>query len=160
MESSGNGEVVSQPKVVTQDKTEASIKSGTQIPYVTISSSGTQVQFKDAVLGLLVTPYITPDDHIMMKVKVNKDSRGADTIAGPAIDVTEVVTNVMVNNGETAVIGGIYEEETTKTTDKVPFFGDLPFVGRLFRRESNTDNKIELLIFLTPRIMSDPLAHK
>jgi len=160
MESSGNGEVVSQPKVITQDKTEASIKSGTQIPYSTVSKDGsTSTTFKDAVLSLSVTPSITPDDHIMMKVKVNKDSRGDQVPGvGPAINVTEIITNVMVANGETAVIGGIFEEETTQSVEKVPFLGDLPFVGRLFRRNSNGSNKTELLIFLTPRIVSNPLA--
>jgi type IV pilus assembly protein PilQ len=158
MESSGNGEIVSQPRVITQDKTEASIKEGTQIPYTTVSSTGTNVIFKDAVLGLLVTPSITPNDHIMMKIKVNKDSQGTDTVAGPVINVSEIVTNVMVNNGETAVIGGIYEETKTNELDKVPFFGDLPLIGSLFRRTSTDDEKTELLIFLTPRIVNDPLA--
>jgi len=160
MESSGNGEVVSQPKVITQDKTEASIKSGTQIPYATVSKDGsTSTTFKDAVLSLLVTPSITPDDHILMKIKVNKDSKGESAgTAGFAINVTEIVTNIMVANGETAVIGGIYEEESTHSIDKVPFFGDLPLVGALFRRTTNTIDKTELLIFLTPRIVSNPLA--
>lgn len=158
LEASGNGEVVSQPKVITQDKTTATIKSGTKIPYETTSDEGTQTEFEDAVLGLEVTPYITPDDRVLMKVKVNKDSPGAVTASGVAIDVTEIVTEVMVANGETAVIGGIYEENSSKTVDKVPFLGDLPFVGRLFRRDTTTSDKTELLIFLTPRIVSDPLA--
>lgn len=158
LEASGEGEVVSQPKVITQDKTTATIKSGTKIPYSTVSDKGTVTQFEDAVLGLEVTPYITPDDRILMKVKVNKDSVGTVTESAIAIDVTEIKTDVMVSNGETAVIGGIYEETSTDTVEKVPFLGDLPFVGRLFRRNTTLSDKTELLIFLTPRIVSDPLA--
>ena len=158
LEASGQGEIVSQPKVITQDKTQAVIKSGTKIPYSTVSNAGTVTQFEDAVLGLEVTPYITPDDRILMKVKVNKDSVGKVTASAATIDVTEIKTEVMVANGETAVIGGIYEETTNKSVDKVPFLGDLPLIGALFRRNSSLSEKTELLIFLTPRIMSDPLA--
>jgi type IV pilus assembly protein PilQ len=164
LQQSGKGEVISQPKVITQDKMEAIIKSGVQIPYVTETSSGgtvtTTTTFKDAVLQLKVTPYITTDDRIKLKVKINKDSRGEDTVAGPAIDTTEVTTEMMVSNGETAVVGGIYEVENVVTIRKVPFLGDLPCLGRLFRRNQESAEKVELLIFLTPRIMSDPLAKK
>lgn len=158
MEKTGNGEVVSQPKVVTSDKETAKILKGTQIPYEESSSSGaTTVTFKDAVLSLEVTPQITPDNRIIMEVKVNKDEADfANTVAGfPPINTSQVDAKVLVNDGETIVIGGVYTNAQTKTVDKVPFLGDLPYLGRLFKRDVVTDSKFELLIFLTPRIMNN-----
>lgn len=154
----GHAEVVSQPKVVTQDKKEAVIKSGEKIPYSTTSDEGTETEFEDAVLGLTVTPYITPNDRILMDVNVTKDSAGEPVAGAIPINTTEITTQIMVDNGQTAVIGGIFEEDSGSSVDKVPFLGDLPFVGALFRRTVDRSTKTELLIFLTPRILSDPLA--
>ena len=156
MESSGNGEVVSQPKVVTSDKETAKILKGTEIPYQEASSSGaTTTSFKEAALSLEVTPQITPDNNIIMEVKVTKDRPVASANPGgvPAIDKNEVDSKVLVRDGETVVIGGVYETTQNKSVEKVPFLGDLPYLGQLFKRTLVEDNKTELLIFLTPRIM-------
>lgn len=158
MEKGGNGEVVSQPKVVTSDKETAKILKGSEIPYQEASSSGaTSVSFKEAALSLEVTPQITPDNRIIMEVKVNKDEPDyANALNGvPPIKKNEVNAKVLVNDGETIVIGGVFSNTQTKATDKVPFLGDVPFIGRLFRRDSVTDSKNELLVFLTPRIMNN-----
>jgi len=158
MEKSGNGEVVSQPKVVTSDKETAKILKGSEIPYQEASSSGaTSVSFKEAALALEVTPQITPDNRIIMEVKVNKDEPDyANALNGvPPIKKNEVNAKVLVNDGETIVIGGVFSNTQTRATDKVPFLGDVPFIGRLFRRDSVTDSKNELLVFLTPRIMNN-----
>ncbi len=158
MEKSGNGEVVSQPKVVTSDKETAKILKGSEIPYQEASSSGaTSVSFKEAALALEVTPQITPDNRIIMEVKVNKDEPDyANALNGvPPIKKNEVNAKVLVNDGETIVIGGVFSNTQTKATDKVPFLGDVPFIGRLFRRDTVTDSKNELLVFLTPRIMNN-----
>ncbi|MCC6076363.1 type IV pilus secretin PilQ [Pseudomonas sp. GCM10022188] len=155
MESTGNGEVVSQPKVVTSDKETAKILKGKEVPYSTVSDSGTEVQFKEAALALEVTPQITPDNRVILEVKVNKDEPDfANAVDGvPPIDKNEVNAKVLVADGETIVIGGVYSNAQTKTVEKVPFLGDLPFLGRLFRHDTVSDAKSELLIFLTPRIM-------
>lgn len=158
MEKGGNGEVVSQPKVVTSDKETAKILKGSEIPYQEASSSGaTSVSFKEAALALEVTPQITPDNRIIMEVKVNKDEPDyANALNGvPPIKKNEVNAKVLVNDGETIVIGGVFSNTQTKATDKVPFLGDVPVLGRLFRRDSVTDSKNELLVFLTPRIMNN-----
>ncbi|MDQ7987767.1 type IV pilus secretin PilQ [Pseudomonas sp. G34] len=158
MESSGNGEIVSQPKVVTSDKETAKILRGQEIPYQEASSSGaTSTSFKEAALSLEVTPQITPDNRIIMEVKVNKDSADYErAIAGgaPPINKNEVNAKVLVSDGETIVIGGVFENAQSKAVSKVPFLGDVPYLGRLFRRDIVTDNKTELLIFITPRIMN------
>lgn len=159
MESSGNGEVVSQPKVVTSDKETAKILKGQEIPYQEASSSGaTSTSFKEAALSLEVTPQITPDNRIIMEVKVNKDSadyqRALDGGGAPPINKNEVNAKVLVSDGETIVIGGVFENTQTKATEKVPFLGDVPYLGRLFRRDIVNDNKTELLVFITPRIMN------
>ena len=156
MESSGNGEVVSQPKVVTSDKETAKILKGTEIPYQEASSSGaTTTSFKEAALSLEVTPQITPDNNIIMEVKVTKDRPIflANNGGVPSIDKNEVDSKVLVRDGETVVIGGVYETTQSKTVEKVPLLGDLPYLGQLFKKTSVEDNKTELLIFLTPRIM-------
>ncbi|MNO86911.1 Type IV pilus biogenesis and competence protein PilQ precursor [compost metagenome] len=158
MEKGGNGEVVSQPKVVTSDKETAKILKGSEIPYQEASSSGaTSVSFKEAALSLEVTPQITPDNRIIMEVKVNKDAPDfANQLNGvPPINKNEVNAKVLVNDGETIVIGGVFSNTQNKAVDKVPFLGDLPFLGRLFRRDTVTDSKAELLVFLTPRIMNN-----
>lgn len=157
MEKTGNGEIVSQPKVVTSDKETAKILKGTQVPYQESSSSGaTTVTFKDAVLSLEVTPQITPDNRIIMEVKVTKDEPDyLNAVLGqPPIKKNEVNAKVLVNDGETIVIGGVFSNTQNKTVEKVPFLGDVPYLGRLFRRDVVTEAKSELLVFLTPRIMN------
>ncbi|WP_120995104.1 type IV pilus secretin PilQ [Stutzerimonas urumqiensis] len=156
MEASGNGEIVSQPKVMTSDKETAKILRGSEIPYQEASSSGaTSTSFKEAALSLEVTPQITPDNRVIMEVKVTKDAPNYQrAINGvPPIDKNEVNAKVLVDNGETVVIGGVFSNTQSKAVDKVPFLGDVPYVGRLFRRDRVTDEKTELLIFLTPSII-------
>jgi type IV pilus assembly protein PilQ len=158
MEKTGNGEVVSQPKVVTSDKETAKILKGTEIPYQQASSSGaTSIEFKLAVLSLEVTPQITPDNRIIMEVKVTKDQPDyANAVLGqPPINKNEVNAKVLVSDGETIVIGGVFSNTQSKTVDKVPFLGDVPYVGRLFRRDVVSEAKSELLVFLTPRIINN-----
>ncbi len=158
MESTGNGEIVSQPKVVTSDKETAKILKGTEVPYQEASSSGaTTVSFKEASLSLEVTPQITPDSRIIMEVKVTKDEPDyLNAVLGvPPISKNEVNAKVLVNDGETIVIGGVFSNTQSKTVDKVPFLGDVPYVGRLFRRDVVSEAKSELLVFLTPRIMNN-----
>lgn len=158
MEKTGNGEVVSQPKVVTSDKETAKILKGAEIPYQEASSSGsTSTSFKEAALSLEVTPQITPDNRIIMDVKVTKDEPDfANALNNvPPIKKNEVNANVLVSDGETIVIGGVFSNTQTKSIEKVPFLGDVPFVGRLFRRDIVQDQKSELLVFITPRIMNN-----
>ncbi len=164
LESAGQGEVVSQPKVITGDKQTAVIKSGTEIPFQQAAASGaTAVQFKEAVLMLNVTPNITPDDRILLDLLITQDSIGDLVSSGqaggfiPAIDTTELTTQVLVGNGETVVLGGVFRTENLETISKVPFFGDIPYVGNLFRNESVQRAKTETLIFITPRILADTL---
>ncbi|MCQ4307326.1 type IV pilus secretin PilQ [Pseudomonas stutzeri] len=157
MEKTGNGEVVSQPKVMTADKETAKILKGTEVPYQEASSSGaTSTSFKEAALSLEVTPQITPDNRIIMEVKVTKDAPDfRNAVNGvPPIDKNEVNAKVLVNDGETVVIGGVFSNSQSKSVDKVPFLGDVPYLGRLFRRDVVTDAKSELLVFLTPRILN------
>jgi len=158
MEKTGNGEVISQPKVVTSDKETAKILKGTEVPYEESSSSGaTTIAFKEAALSLEVTPQITPDNRIIMEVKVNKDEPDYQNALNnvPPIKKNEVNAKVLVNDGETIVIGGVFSNEQSKAVDKVPLLGDMPFVGRLFRRDVVKDTKNELLVFITPRIMNN-----
>ncbi len=153
----GRAEVVSNPRVVTADLRKATILQGRQIPYSTVSDSGTNVEFKDAFLKLEVTPQITPDDRIRMDLKVSKDEQGATvaTASGPqvSIDKREIETQVMVNNGETVVLGGVFEQTKRDDATKVPLLGDIPLLGYLFRTTSRSSNKRELLIFVTPQIL-------
>lgn len=163
MQSEGTGEVVSAPRVITANQHEAYIEQGVEIPYVEASSSGaTSISFRKAVLGLTVTPQITPDDRIVMDLQINKDSVGevvgSGTSAVPSIDTREVSTQVLVNNGETVVLGGIYEQTIINSKDMVPFFGNLPLVGKLFQRKLSEDDKSELLIFVTPKILKENTA--
>ncbi len=158
MEKTGNGEVISQPKVVTSDKESARILKGSKIPYEEASSSGaTTTGFVEAVLSLEVTPQITPDNRIIMEVKVNKDEPNFERqVRGvPSILTNEVNAKVLVNDGETIVLGGVFSNVQSKAVDKVPFLGDLPYLGRIFRRDVVQDSKSELLVFLTPRIMNN-----
>ncbi len=158
LETDGQAEVVSQPRVVTADRQTASIKSGEEIPYQEASSSGaTSVSFKEAVLSLEVTPQITPDDNIIMDLMVNQDSRGEVTAGIPSINTNEVTTQVLVGNGETVVLGGIFQSEVATQTTKTPFLGDIPYLGRLFKRTENINERSELLIFITPKIIKNDL---
>jgi len=158
LESDGKAEIVSQPRVVTADRQTASIKSGQEIPYQEAASSGaTSVSFKEAVLSLEVTPQITPDDKIIMDLVVNQDSRGEETTAGPAINTNSVTTQVLVANGETVVLGGIFESTNITQTTKTPFLGDIPYLGRLFKRSDVVELRSELLIFITPKIIKNDL---
>ena len=157
----GRGEVVSAPRVITANGKEAVIEQGQEIPYQESSSSGaTTTQFKKAVLSLKVTPQITPDDRIILDLTVSKDSVGAVVPSAtggfvPSIDTREITTQVLVNDGQTVVLGGILETERRDTTNKVPYLGDIPGLGVLFRNKSRTDNKDELLIFVTPKILRE-----
>jgi type IV pilus assembly protein PilQ len=161
MEDNGIGEIVSQPKVVTGDKQKAIIKSGQEVGYQEASSSGaTTTTFKEAVLKLEVTPQITPDDRVIMDLEITKDNIADFIGVIPVIDTTELKTRVLVDNGQTVVLGGIFESEKTDKVTKVPFLGDLPIVGALFRHKLNSENRTELLIFVTPRLLQDPLADR
>ena len=151
-------EVISNPRVITANQSTARIETGEEIPYVSQTSSGaTDVEFKKAVLSLEVTPQITPDDRVNMEVSVTNDSVGQVFQGIPSIDTNEVTSNVLVNNGQTVVLGGIYTENSTVSATKVPFFGDLPLAGRLFRNDSVVNNKSELLVFITPKIIDEQL---
>ncbi|WP_423202293.1 type IV pilus secretin PilQ [Marinobacter salicampi] len=157
-ESDGQAEIVAQPKVVTADRQTAKIKSGEEIPYQEASSSGaTSVSFKEAALSLEVTPQITPDDKIIMDLTVAQDSRGQETAGIPSINTNEVTTQVLVRDGETVVLGGIFQSERSTTTVKTPFLGDIPYLGRLFTRNTSIDERSELLIFITPKILKGDL---
>ncbi len=161
IETDGRAEIVSQPRVITADGQTASIESGTEIPYQQASSSGaTNVSFKSAVLRLEVTPQITPDDRIIMDLVINQDSVGELTPAGPSINTNAVETQVLVDNGETVVLGGIFRSEEVTAISKTPFFGDLPLIGALFRYTSHSDDKSELLVFITPRLVKDSLSNR
>ena len=161
LESDGKGKIISSPRVLTANNVEALIEQGTELPYQQATSSGaTSVSFRKANLALKVKPQITPDGNIIMTLDVNKDSVGQVTSAGLAIDTKHVKTEVLVENGGTVVIGGIYTQNTAGTITKVPFFGDLPFVGVLFQNNSRFDNKTELLVFITPRIVEDRLGQR
>ena len=162
LEAEGRGEIVSTPRVITANQKEASIKQGVEIPYQQSASSGaTTIQFKEAVLELTVTPQITPDNNIIMDLRVSKDNVGEIISTGglggtvPSIDTRSVETQVLVKDGQTVVLGGIYETERRETINKVPFLGDIPVVGAAFRSKNRTNNKAELLIFVTPRILEE-----
>lgn len=158
--SEGKGEIISQPKVITANKRKALIKSGKQIPYREESSSGgTKIAFKDAVLALEVTPQITPDEHIIMDLKITQDALGKQEFDGaPAIDTNAIETQVLVNNGETIVLGGIYTSESFDQNYKIPVLGDIPLLGALFRRSEKSQEKVELLIFITPRLIENSIS--
>ncbi|ROS01953.1 type IV pilus assembly protein PilQ [Sinobacterium caligoides] len=163
MESNGRGELVAEPKVITGDKQRAVIKAGRELPYLESSASGeTTVTFKEAVLKLEVTPYITPDNRVLMELEINQDD-STSSIQGefgaliPIINTRQIKTKVLVKNGETVVLGGVFKTVDKTTIQKTPFFGDIPYIGRLFRNQVQENSKEELLIFITPRILSDDL---
>lgn len=163
LESDSRGKIVSSPRVTTANQQKAKIAQGTEIPYLEASASGAAtVSFKEAVLSLDVTPQITPDDKIIMDLEVKKDRVGRIFRVGaneiPAIDTQNITTQVLVSNGETAVLGGIYEQTESNSVEKVPFFGDLPIIGNAFKRRNKQDDKTELLIFITPKIMDESLG--
>ena len=159
LEADKRGKIVSSPRVITADKQKATIEQGTEIPYLTSASNGgTTVNFKPAVLSLAVTPQITPDGRVIMDLEVKKDAVGQVFQGIPSIDTKKVVTQILVDDGETAVLGGIYEQTSRVDTEKVPLLGDLPFIGRLFRHDARVDDKVELLIFITPKIIKDTLT--
>jgi type IV pilus assembly protein PilQ len=152
----GRGEVISNPRVVTANQKEATIEQGTEIPFQEASSSGaTSTSFKKAVLSLKVTPQITPDDRVIMDLAVNQDTVGQEFSGIPSVDTRSVTTQVLVDNGDTVVLGGIYEQTKREDIEKVPFFGDLPYLSWLFKTTSIRDDKRELIIFVTPRILKD-----
>ena len=155
MQDQGQGELLSNPRVMTSDRCMAIIKQGEEIPYVSVGLQGTTTIFKDAVLSLEVTPQITPSGSIVMSLKVTKDARGQLTPGGFGINKQELETNVHVMDGETVVLGGAFQETMDNQTNKIPFFGDLPGIGFLFKRNEKLDNKTELLIFVTPKIVKD-----
>lgn len=161
LEADGRGKVISSPRVVTANQVEALIEQGVEIPYQQATSSGaTSISFRKANLSLKVKPQITPDGRITLSVDVNKDTPNTTitTGAGVAIDTKHVKTEVLVENGGTVVIGGIYQQTILNSTSRIPFFGDLPLIGFLFRHEDKQDNKTELLVFITPKIISESLT--
>lgn len=154
LQAESKGEIISTPKVLTSNQTKALIEQGVEIPYQEAASSGaTSVSFKKAVLSMEVTPQITPDEHISMDLKVNQDTVGQVFAGVPSINTREIQTKVLVENGQTIVLGGVHEEENSKDITKVPVLGDVPVLGRLFRNDKNTNDKRELLIFVTPKIV-------
>lgn len=159
LQAENEGEIISSPRVVTADRHLARIEQGVEVPYLSASSSGaTQVEFKKAVLSIEVTPQITPDDRVIMDLSVNNDTVGEIFSGIPSIDTREVSTQVLVNNGDTVVLGGIYEQVTRDEVDKVPFLGDIPLIGYFFRHTLESDERRELLIFVTPKILKDALS--
>jgi type IV pilus assembly protein PilQ len=159
IEADSQGKVVSSPRILTTDQEEALIEQGVEIPYQEASSSGaTSVSFKKAVMSLRVTPRITPDGRVSMNIKVNQDSAGAQVGGNIAVNTKKVETTALVENGGTVVIGGIYEMATRKTVNKVPLLGSIPLIGNLFKNSDTMIDKRELLVFITPRIVSENLT--
>jgi type IV pilus assembly protein PilQ len=159
LEADGTGKIISSPRVVTADQLKALIEQGTNIPYATATSSGaTSISFIKADLSLAVTPQITPDGNVILDVEVNNDAVGQVTAAGLAINTKHVKTQVLVENGGTVVLGGIYTQDTENNVTKTPFLGDIPILGNLFKNTAKSDARTELLIFITPKIMSDKLS--
>jgi type IV pilus assembly protein PilQ len=160
MQAEGRGEIISSPRVITSNQKEATIEQGVEIPYQEATSSGaTSVQFKKAVLSLKVTPQITPDDRVIMDLAISKDNPDFTraVLGVPPVNTRNVSTQVLINNGETVVLGGVYEQTKEHQSNRVPFFGDMPWLGVLFRDKHNTDNKSELLIFVTPKIVKESM---
>ena len=159
LEADGKGKIISSPRVLTADQVEALVEQGTEIPYQQATSSGaTSVSFRKANLALKVKPQITPDGHVIMTLDINNDAPGAVTPAGVQITTKHVKTEVLVENGGTVVIGGIYQESNRTDITKIPFLGDLPYVGFLFKNNTTTNNKTELLVFITPRVVNERLT--
>jgi type IV pilus assembly protein PilQ len=156
----GRGEDIASPKVITANQSEALIESGVRIPFQQATSSGaTSVSFQDAVLALRVTPQITPDNRVLLELSVNQDTRGSPDVLGvPPINTRNVETTVLVDDGETVVLGGIYNQVDRNSLDRVPFFGDLPYLGFLFKKNRIEKLRTELLIFVTPKILREELT--
>jgi len=166
LEAEGEGEIISTPRIVTANQNEAFIQQGVEIPYEQAASSGaTAVQFKEAVLELRVTPLITPDNRIQLELEIKQDSVGEIFTTGrggsvPSIDTRELATSVLVRNGETVVLGGIFQDARTRNEDRVPYLSSIPGIGYLFKRRANETQKRELLVFVTPTIVEDrPVAN-
>ena len=156
LQADGKGKIISSPRVITADNVEAIIEQGTEIPYQQATSSGaTSISFRKATLSLKVKPQITPDDNVIMKLEVHKDSVGTNTVAGPSIDTKQVNTEVLVENGGTVSLGGIFTQDEARQVTKVPLLGDVPVFGALFKNEVNRNDRRELLIFVTPKILRD-----
>ncbi|QDK96482.1 type IV pilus secretin PilQ [Acinetobacter tandoii] len=163
LQADGYGEVISTPKVLTGDKQKAKVATGQEVPYQTTTNSASgstaSTSFKEALLSLEVTPSITPDGKVQMQLDIAKDSIAGEAPNGELIlNKNTITTNVLVNNGETVILGGVFEQTTTNTQTKVPFLGDIPYIGRLFRKDAKSDDKQELLIFVTPRIVNDSVS--
>ncbi|MFM7331731.1 MAG: type IV pilus secretin PilQ, partial [Brachymonas sp.] len=159
LEGDGKGRIVSSPRVITADQTRALIEQGTELPYQVASASGaTSIAFRKANLKLEVTPQITPEGNIILDVDVNKDSVGQATAAGFAINTKHIKTQVLIENGGTVVIGGIFELTETESETRVPFLADIPYAGNLFKQRQRSANKQELLVFITPRMIPDRSA--
>ena len=159
----GRTEIISNPRLMTADQTKAVIKQGNQIPVSSGSTATTvaSVTYKDVVLELDVTPHITPNDNIRMELMIKKDNPNGTVINGnPEIDTREINTTVQVTNGDTVVLGGVYNNDKITSTNKVPFFGDLPGIGFMFRYNAIQDNKNELLIFITPKVIKQNLGQR
>jgi len=161
LEEDGSGRIISSPRVITADQVQAVVEAGEELPYQQATSSGaTSVAFQKAQIRLQVTPQITPEGNVILDVDVNKDSVGRTTTAGFAIDTKHVKTTALVENGGTVVLGGLFQQTDSSTVDKVPFLGDIPILGNLFRNTSRISQRTELLIFITPRIITDrTVAH-
>ena len=156
MEADGQGKIVSSPKLVTADQTKALIEQGTEYPYsVTAPNGATTISFKKAVLKLEVTPQITPEGDIILDLDINKDSRGETTTQGVAIDTKHIKTQILVQNGGTIVIGGIFEMEETNQENKIPLLGDIPVLGNLFKSRVRQSTKREMLVFITPKMIAN-----
>ena len=159
LENDGNGKIVSSPRVITADQVEAVIEQGEEIPYQQATSSGaTAVTFRQATLRLRVIPQITPEGYVMLDLDVNKDAKATPTLQGYTIDKKHVKTQVLVENGGTVVIGGIFTQENLEEINKVPLLGDIPYMGWLFKNRLLTTKKTELLVFITPKIVTDRIA--
>ena len=161
MEADGQGRIVSSPRIITADQTKAIIEQGTEYPYsVTAPNGATTLAFKKAVLKLEVTPQITPEGNIILDLDVNKDTRGEITTQGVAIDTKHVKTQILIENGGTVVIGGIFEMEETQQENKIPLIGDVPVVGNLFKNKTKESTKREMLIFISPKVISERVANR
>jgi type IV pilus assembly protein PilQ len=161
LEAEGKGKIVSSPRVITADQVKAVVEAGEELPYQVATSSGaTSISFRKANVRLEVTPQITPEGNVILDVDVNKDSVGRSTSAGFAIDTKHVKTQALVENGGTVVLGGLFTQTDTDEVNKVPFLGDVPYLGVLFKNTTHVSNRTELLIFITPRIITDrAVAH-
>jgi len=158
LEEEGLGKVISSPRLITANQKKARIEQGQERVFQVVTAQGVTALIKKAVLALEVTPRITPDDKVILDVLITKDAFASADPENSTINKKEITTQVLLDNGQTVVIGGIYEQELLSTVTKVPFLADVPLVGWLFNKKSKLDNKTELLIFLTPRILADALS--